>query len=306
MIISASRRTDIPAFYARWFINRVRAGWCEVPNPFNRDQVSTISLAPEDVDVIVFWTRNPHPLFPYLQELDARGFRYYFQFTLLDYPPLIDRHNPPLRSSLDTFRTLADRIGPGRLIWRYDPIVLSEITSAEYHQETYARLAASLHGCTQRTVISFMDLYAKTRRRLEAIAAQGARLLPVTGKSETGGQDLTAAMSALVSGLVETAHSHEMEIVSCAEELDLQPYGVRPGKCIDDELVGRLFDLDVSHVKDPGQRKACGCVQSKDIGMYDSCLFGCSYCYATSSFERSRENFLRHDPDSPTLFTPDH
>jgi len=302
MIISASRRTDIPAFYARWFIHRVRAGWCAVPNPFNRDQVSSISLAPGDVDLIVFWTRNPRPLFPYLHELDANGYRYYFQYTLLDYPPLIDRHNPPLRSSLDTFRALADRIGPQRLVWRYDPIVLSEITPAEYHQKAYARLAGSLDGYTQRTVISFMDLYAKARRRLEAIETQGARLIPVTEDCETGGHDLTATIPTLVSSLAETARSHGMEIVSCAEELDLQPYGVRPGKCIDDELIGRLFDLDVSHTKDPGQRKACGCVQSKDIGMYDSCLFGCRYCYATSSFERSRGNYMRHDPEAPRLY----
>ena len=146
MIISASRRTDIPAFYADWFINRVREGSCEVPNPFNPRQVATISLKPEDVDSIVFWTRSPRPLFRHLRELDGRGFFYYFQYTLLDYPAVIDSHTPPAWRALDTFRALADRIGPERVVWRYDPIVLSEITPPEYHLETFGRLAAALRG----------------------------------------------------------------------------------------------------------------------------------------------------------------
>ncbi len=122
MIISASRRTDIPAFYAEWFMQRIRAGYCTVPNPFNRGQVSTISLAPEDVDAIVFWTRFPRPLLPHLDELDRCGYRYYFQFTLLDYPRSLETHRPDVRQAVEAFRTLAERIGPERVIWRYDPI----------------------------------------------------------------------------------------------------------------------------------------------------------------------------------------
>src|SRR5512135_950390 len=128
MIISASRRTDIPAFYSRWFMNRVRAGYCTVPNPFNANQVKRISLLPEEVDVIVFWTRNPRPLFPFLKELDVRGVRYYFQFTLLDNPRSIDPKTPPAESALQTFRALSEQVGPARVIWRYDPLVLSQIT----------------------------------------------------------------------------------------------------------------------------------------------------------------------------------
>ena len=131
MIISASRRTDIPAFYSRWLLNRLRAGFCLVPNPFNPGQVSRIELGPQDVDTIVFWTRNPRPLFPFLDELDARGYRYNFQYTLLDYPRLIDEHTPPPPAALDTFRRLADRLGPQRLVWRYDPIVQSQITRSQ-------------------------------------------------------------------------------------------------------------------------------------------------------------------------------
>ena len=144
MIISASRRTDIPAFYAPWFMNRMRAGYCTVPNPFNRSQVSRISLRPEDVDVIVFWTRNPRPLLPALDELDDRGYRYYFQYTLLDNPRTLDPKSPPVDAAIATFQTLAERIGPARVIWRYDPSVLSSATGADFHLERYARIAAAL------------------------------------------------------------------------------------------------------------------------------------------------------------------
>jgi hypothetical protein len=302
MIISASRRTDIPAFYARWFINRVRAGFCEVPNPFNRGQVSRISLLPEDVDVIVFWTRNPRPLFPYLDELDRQGYRYYFQYTLLGYPPPIDAAGPPLPASLVTIQELARRIGPQRVIWRYDPIVLSEITPPAYHRQIYTRLAQALEGSTSRSVISLMDDYPKIRGRMQNLARHGARLLPVSpDESEpTGG--LPTWLGDLLGDLAKIARSHQIEIVSCAEELDLLPFGIRPGKCVDDEYIQQVFGLQVAHTKDPGQRKACGCVLSKDIGMYDSCLFGCSYCYATTSFERAQANYQHHDPDAPALY----
>lgn len=303
MIISASRRTDIPAFYARWFVNRIRAGYCEVPNPFNRQQIARISLLPKDVDVIVFWTRNPRPLFPYLEELDERGYRYYFQYTLLGYPPQIDSHNPPLQASLKTFRELAQRVGPERVIWRYDPIVLSEATPPAYHRAAYARLAQALTGCTGRSVVSLMDDYPKLRGRLQEMARQGARQLPVS-EGESGFEgDLPNWLGDLLRDLAAIALSHRMEMVSCAEERNLLPFGIRPGKCVDDGYIQRVFGLEVTHAKDPGQRNACGCVVSKDIGMYDSCLFGCRYCYATTSFGRARANYLRHDPNAPSLYS---
>jgi len=311
MIISASRRTDIPALYPRWFTNRLRAGYCVVPNPFDARQVTQVSLLPEEVDVIVFWTRNPRPLFASLDELEAHGYRYYFQYTLMDNPRLLDEHNPPAIAALDTFRRLADRTGPGRVIWRYDPIVLSSLTPPDFHRRTFERLARALRGYTGRSVISLLDVYGKTRKRLRGLAAQGVQLIPLwegadplraapSGLPE--GTDLPEWLACLMRDLAQMAQANGMEMVSCAEELDLQPYGIRPGKCIDDDLIARVFGLEVSQAKDPGQRKACGCVQSKDIGMYDSCLLGCRYCYATSSFEKARQNYLRHDPDGPSLY----
>jgi hypothetical protein len=294
MIISASRRTDIPAFYANWFINRIRAGYCTVPNLFNPQQISSVSLKPEDVDVIVFWTRNPRPLFPHLEELDRRGYRYYFQYTLLDNPRLIDRKSPPLQASLKTFRELAGRVGPERVIWRYDPIVFSEVTGAQFHQHTYGRIAQALAGYTQRSVISIADIYRKAGKRLRQLAQQGVEITGYDGKP-------SRRFDELVRSLVRIAGENGMHIVSCAETIDLRPYGVRPGKCVDDEYIQRVFGLQVTSQKDPSQREACGCVVSRDIGMYETCLFGCQYCYATTSFERARINYDRHDPHSPSL-----
>jgi len=294
MIISASRRTDVPAFYAEWFINRIRAGYCTVPNPFNRRQISKVSLLPEDVEVIVFWTRNPKPIFPYLVELDERGFRYYFQYTLLGYPREIDTKGPTLEAAIATFQVLATRVGPERVIWRYDPIVFSQITGASYHCENYSRIAAALNGYTKRSVISVMDMYAKFRKRIDQLNQKGLGIGEYNGAPNQRFDDL---MHAFTSSAVQNG----MQIQSCAEELDLAVYGIQPGKCVDDEYIQATFGTEVGHQKDSSQRKACGCVVSRDIGMYESCLFGCQYCYATGNFERARENHAQHNPQSPSL-----
>ncbi len=293
MIISASRRTDIPAFYAEWFIQRIRAGYCTVPNPFNRGQVSTISLAPEDVDAIVFWTRFPRPLLPHLDELDRCGYRYYFQFTLLDYPRSLETHRPDVKQAVEAFRTLAERIGPERVIWRYDPILLSEELDAAYHRRQYAALAHALSGSTRRSVISLVDLYAKARRRLEQPGQP-----PLVDKQAWAGDP---AFGDFIRFLADTALSRGMEITSCAETIDLRPYGIRPGKCVDDDLLRRLFGIDVPAKKDPSQRPQCSCALSRDIGAYNTCLFGCQYCYATAGFEAARRRYARHDPSAAYL-----
>jgi hypothetical protein len=291
VIISASRRTDIPAFYAEWLINRLQAGFCTVPNPFNRTQVTRVSLLPSDVDVIVFWTRNPRPLMRHLSEIDGLGIPYYFQFTVLGLPRELEPKAPPLETALRTFRELAERLGPKRVIWRYDPIIFSEKTPAEYHTEQFTAIARVLAGFTQRVVVSIVDRYRKTERRMNALQDSGV------GVTECPPGTFTDLMRHLAA----TAAGNQMDIVSCAEEVGLTSYGIRPGRCIDHELIKQAFGGEVSAAKDPSQRRACGCVLSRDIGMYDSCLFGCQYCYATGSFPRARENYRRHDPRSPSL-----
>ena len=291
MIISASRRTDIPAFYAEWMVRRLKEGYCTVANPFNRNQVTRISLKPEDVDAIVFWTRNPRPLIPYLDELDSRAYKYYFQFTILGYPREIDPKCPPAETAVQAFCEISRRLGPGRVVWRYDPIVLSEITSPSYHQDNFRRLAEALRGHTRRVVVSIVDMYRKIESRLKKLEGTPAEVRPCD----------PGDLAPLMRGLARLAGDNGMEIVSCAEEVDLRPFGILPGKCVDDRVIAEAFGIEVPATKDPAQRKACGCVVSRDVGMYESCLFGCNYCYATKSFDQAKANYESHDSNSPSL-----
>lgn len=291
MIISASRRTDIPAFYSRWFMNRIRAGYCEVPNPFNPAQVSRVSLQPEDVEVIAFWTRNAAPLLSHLQELDARGYRYYFLYTVLDYPQLLEPHKTELETRIETVQQLAVRIGPDRVIWRYDPIVLSTITSLGFHQEVFARIASNLEGTTTRCIISFVDLYRKLSKRLHWLEEHGCTIREPYADEAT---KLAAFMAA-------AAQSYGITVTSCAEMFDLTASAVSPGSCIDGAYIAATFGIAVSLVKDPSQRPACRCAVSRDIGCYDTCVHGCRYCYATSSASQARARLAGHDPEGPSM-----
>ena len=294
VIISASRRTDIPAFYADWFMNRIRAGYCEVVNPYNRSQRSRIPLEAAAVDAIVFWTRHPRPLLRHLDELDRCGYRYYFLYTLLDYPATLDPGLPPIETRVETFRALADRIGPARVIWRYDPIVFTAATDAAFHREAFDRLAGRLAGATRRCIISLLDIYRKTQRRLDELEATPFRVHEPT----------PGMLADSLPAMARAAKQHGMAIASCASRIDLSSCGIGPGRCIDDAWLRLAFSLEVPSQKDPRQRPACRCVASRDIGAYDTCLFGCQYCYATTSVERARANHARHDPSLPWLLPP--
>jgi hypothetical protein len=295
MIISASRRTDIPAFYSKWFINRIRAGYCTVPNPMNIKQVSTVSLKPEDVDVIVFWTRYVRPLIPHLSELDSRGFRYYFQYTVLGYPRPWDTKTPTLEASLDSFRRLSERIGPEKTIWRYDPIIFSNITDSQFHLINFQKIAQTLKGFTSRCVVSIADInnYNQARNRINLLKSKGVNVIEEPDPS---------LLTNLLPNIVKIAHENGIEILSCAE--DLIQYGIKPGKCVDGDLIVKLFpELEdtLNCKKDSSQRKLCGCAVSKDIGIYNTCQFGCQYCYATQSFQLALKNYRNHDATYPSL-----
>jgi len=295
MIISASRRTDIPAFYAGWLMNRVRAGFCTVPNPVNPRQVSRVSLRPEDVDVIVFWTRDPKPLHARLAELDERGFRYYFQYTILANPRVLEPGTPPVEVAVNTFRSLADRIGPDRVVWRYDPVIITERTPEAYHLDRMASIAATLRGYTKRLVISLVDMYPHVEARFRSLGEKGK---PITLSREPLADDGIRLMAGI-------AEANAMEISSCAEDIAWAEQRVRPGQCVDDQLIEKVFGISVTHQKDPHQRQACGCVVSKDIGAYDTCAFRCLYCYATRNAGAARRNRLKHDPEAPSLIGAD-
>lgn len=293
-IISVSRRTDIPAFYADWFMERVRSGYCTVPNPFNRNQVSRVSLKPSDVMSFVFWTRNPKPLMKYLPELDRMGFSYYIQYTIIGYPREIDHYSPPVEESIQTLRELSSIIGRERVIWRYDPILLSDITPYVWHEKQLSHLIDSLKDYTKRLVISFVDPYSRKGARLNRINGTDIRFAPDAFEPE--------AYRGLAEFIGRKASEAGMEVQTCAEAADLLRYGIRKGKCIDDELISAITGGESALLKkDPSQRKLCGCAVSKDIGINNTCLFGCEYCYATSNIGAAEINYKKHDPASPSL-----
>lgn len=301
MIISASRRTDIPAFYADWFMNRVREGSFHRVNPFNSRQVTGFSLKPEDVDAICFWTKDPRPLMKHLHELDERGLNYYFQFTLNPYDATFEPGVPPLGERIGTMIELAGRIGPDRVVWRYDPIILSTVTPAPWHLEQAERLAGRITGATRRMMFSFYDFYGRGAGRL-------SRTLEGTGimVEDIAAPEQGAALDQVARGFTAIADRYGMRIFSCCEEVELSAIGIRHGACVDGTLIRELFGGAVPSRKDKHQRKACECVESVDMGMYNTCRFRCAYCYANFNEGMIEGNFRTHRPDSPALLHSHH
>jgi hypothetical protein len=268
MIVSVSRRSDIPAFYSTWFMEQLRRGQVEIKNPFRLGQEKRISLGKQDVDAFVFWSRDPRPLMKNLDEIERNGYPYYFLITLTGYPQFLEPHTPELAEGVLFFKALAARIGHRRVIWRYDPVIFTGATDFDFHVHNFSRLADLLGQFISRVIVSYFDPYPKVNRRLEKT---GIVIEKATGSPEQ--------QTALLADFAATAARLGLEIQSCAE--GALAAGVPPGKCIDEKLLNELFGLDLATSKDPAQRKLCLCQQSVDIGSYGTCRHGCLYCYAS-------------------------
>lgn len=285
MILSVSRRTDIPGYYSDWFLNRIREGWLYVRNPMNPRQVSKILISPQVVDCIVFWTKNPEPMLERLEELN--GYSYYFQFTLTPYGQDIEPYLPHKKEKMiPIFRRLSEMIGKERIIWRYDPILFNDVYTEEYHRRAFRQMAEALRGYTEKCVISFVDIYAKNKKEMEA--------LKLTSKGEQETKDFVKFLS-------RTAGEYGIEVTACAEKQDFSDCGVGRSSCIDRELIERITGSRLKISKDSGQRPECGCIESIEVGAYDTCLNGCRYCYANVSRRKAEENNRLFDPEAPIL-----
>lgn len=262
MIISASRRCDIPNYQSDWFLDAVKNQELAIPKDLFLRQ--RLSLKPEDVDGIVFWTKNPAPMIPRLHELDA--YTYYFQFTLTGYSQRIEPGVPEKHYMLGVFQRLSKAVGAERVIWRYDPIFLSQDYTLDYHKKAFGSIASALSGCTRRCVISFIDLYGKVRERTLQY-----------GIREPSADEILE----LAVFMAEMASRYGFLIETCSEKADLLQFGIRHGHCIDAELLGTLSGKNIPAIKDPSQRALCGCAKSVDIGTYHTCKNGCVYCYAS-------------------------
>lgn len=285
MIISASRRTDIPARWTEWFLRRVREGFAVARNPMNPRQQRRVSLRPEDVDAIVFWTKNPSPLLPRLAELAE--YAYYFQFTVTPYGPDIEPGLPDKEKEItQLFRRLADMIGPERVIWRCDPLLVSERYSVDFHLKSFEKFARAFEGSTRRCVFSYLDLYRGMDR--------AARALGFRAPDE-------AEKLALARELAPMAQARGMTLESCAEDINLERFGIKHTSCIDAALIEKITGRPLAPEKDKNQRRHCRCASATDIGAYDTCPNGCKYCYATHSAKKTAVNIANSDESAPYL-----
>lgn len=284
MILSVSRRTDIPAFYTEWFFNRLQAGYVLVRNPMNYQQVSYVPLTPEVVDCIVFWTKDPANISGKLTLL--KEYAYYFQVTITPYAKAIEPGVPAKTLVTKAFRELAGIIGPERMVWRYDPIILTDKMDIEYHCREFGLLAKELCGYTNSCIISFMDIYKKTERNM--------RHIPLQTISQEELLEFCQRLSA-------AAQKYKLKLMACSEGEALKAAGIEKASCIDEKLIGSILGQDIRIGKDPNQRANCVCAASIDIGAYNTCRHGCLYCYANFSQTAAQNNFLSHDPASPLL-----
>ncbi len=307
VIISASRATDIPAFYSNWFIRRLKKGYLQWQNPFN-NKTSYVSFS--QTRLIVFWSKNPAPMFQHLHWLNQHFPNYYFQFTLNDYNRSLEKYVPPLPQRIETFIKLSEKIGKERVIWRFDPLILTRDIDVETLLERIRNIGNQLHSHTQKLVISFADIqnYQKVQTNLQKASV---------AYREFSGD----TMVQIAQGIQNLNKQWNLAIATCAEEIKLEQYGIIHNKCIDDQLIKKLFahDTQLMHfigyqplppdlfnpnyrlqkiknlkLKDPGQRKFCGCILSKDIGQYNTCPHLCSYCYANTSAQAALQNYQRH------------
>lgn len=285
MILSVSRRTDIPSYYSEWFFNRIKEGFLCVRNPMNPRQVSRIELSPEVVDCIVFWTKNPLPMLDRLQELSA--YHYYFQFTMTGYGRDVEVNVPHKKEVMIlAFQRLSTEIGSQKVIWRYDPILFTKIYTPEYHIKAFTQIAEALRGYTHNCVISFVDSYAKIKKNMIEL-----------GVYELSQEELTA----FAKELAQIAKKNGMTIATCAEVIDLEECGIEHNACIDKELIEKIIGAELRVGKDKNQRTECRCIESVEVGSYDTCRNGCKYCYANHSLEHVGRNCLAYDPNSPIL-----
>lgn len=282
MIINTGQRTDIPAFYSEWFFNRVREGFVMTRNPYDPRRISRYKLDPETVDAICFCSKNPAPMIPRLSELSA--FRQYWHVTITPYGRDIEPFVPPKEEVMESFRRLSDIVGKNRIVWRYDPIFISGKYTLENHLETFARMAAELSGYTDVCVISFIDLYAKTRRNF-----QEARAVTREERARIG------------EGFARIAAEHGIRLRACAEGTDLERFGIDCRGCMTREALEEALGERLLITGKRTAREACDCLLEHDIGAYNTCGHGCLYCYANYDRKTVEENSRIHDPRSPLL-----
>lgn len=283
MIINTGQRTDIPAFYSKWFMNRIREGYVLVRNPYYPKIVTKFKLDPSVVDVIGFCTKNPFPMFPYLDELKPFGQFWYVSITGFDKD--LEPNVPPIDKVIEDFKYLSNKVGSNAVGWRYTPIIITKKYSVDYHIKTFEYIASKLEGFTSLAVFGFVDIYPKLERNHPEIKDCDDR------------QKIYLAQEFL-----KIAKKHHLDLRLCSKEKWLSKYGIDVEGCmrIEDYEHSISTSLDIKE-KMQARRGYCACYLSNDIGVYNSCPHLCSYCYANGNKNKVLENYKKHDPNSPLL-----
>jgi hypothetical protein len=289
VIVSASYRTDIPAFYGAWFLERLRQGSCRVINPYGGPDYE-VALTPRAVDGFVFWTRNAKPFLPALEETAARGFPFVVQYTITGYPREIEPSVVPAEQAVAVVRDLSGRYRPRAVVWRYDPVFLTSLTPPGWHLRRFAELVEALAGMTDEVVLSFAQIYAKTR----ANSNDAARRHGFTWSDPD-----PAAKTALLGELAAIARARDIRPTLCSQP-ELLGGAIEPAACIDALRLSDLAGRPIA-ARTKGNRPGCLCAESRDIGAYDTCPHGCIYCYAVRRPKAAKARHRAHDPDSPML-----
>jgi hypothetical protein len=288
VIVSASYRTDIPAFYAEWLMRRLRAGYCRVANPYGGGTYE-VALTPEAVDGFVFWTRNMRPLMADLDEI-RRVAPFVVQFTLTGYPRALESSVIAVPEAVAQLGELRRRFGPRAAVWRYDPIVYAAGMDAAAHQAGFAELARALAGSVDEVVLSVMTPYKKTRRNLDRAGRRHGFAWHDPPPDEK---------QVLLARLAGIAAEHGLAPTLCSQPELLVP-GLGEARCVDAERLSDVAQRPIA-ARENGNRPGCRCAQSRDIGAYDSCPHGCVYCYAVADRNRALARFRAHDPEADSL-----
>ncbi len=289
MIVSASYRTDIPAFYGRWFLERLREGACRVVNPYGGPD-SEIPLTPEAVEGFVFWTRNAKPFLPALTEVRTRGFPFIVQYTVTGYPRELEPSVVPADQAVAVIAELARCYGKRAVVWRYDPVFVTSLTPPAWHRTHFAELAAALAGSSGEVVLSFAQIYAKTRVNSDRAAERHGFFWSDPEPAEK---------LALLRDLAAIAADHGITPTLCTQP-ELAASGIAPARCIDAVRLADVAGRPIA-ARTKGNRPGCLCAQSRDIGAYDTCPHGCVYCYAVRRPELAKRRHRAHDPNAAVL-----
>ncbi len=284
MIINTGARTDTVQYYTEWLLNRFKEGYVLTRNPMFPNKITRYELSPETVDCVVFCSKNYEPILPYINEISSR-FNTYFHYTITAYGKDVEPGVPDIETSINTLKKLSETVGKQRVSWRYDPILLTENYTIERHLKTFEKMAEKLAGHIDRCIFSFVELYKKLKYNMPEI-------ISMTEEDK----------NILAKGIGAAAQKNGIAIQTCGTNGDFSQYGIAPSGCLTLDIISKANNISFRKLKHKGMREGCHCMESRDIGAYDTCPNGCKYCYANQSPQKARENYRIHDPKSPLLF----